>query len=314
MTIKKLRIATRTSPLALWQTNFVTEELKKFFPDLAVELVGIITTADKHLSTPLAKIGGKGLFVKELENALLENRADIAVHSVKDMPMTLPRGLKLGAVCKRGDPRDVLVAVNYSSLSSLPPKARVGTSSLRRTTQLLAKRSDLQIKNLRGNIGTRLTKLANKEFEAIILAAAGLSRLKETSEIKQYFEVDTMLPAAGQGAIGIECRDCDDSILAIISALEDRETRMCIVAERTLNYHLGGSCQVPIAAFAQITEDVLTLRALVGNLEGTQLLTSSSTSKATPDDAIKLGNMVAEDLKKQGAQKILNDIISTNHD
>lgn len=308
MGIKKLRIATRTSPLALWQTNYVKEALNKSFPHLEIQLLGIVTTADKMSTTPLIKIGGKGLFVKELEMALLENRADIAVHSIKDMPMTLPKGLILGVVCQREDPRDAFVSDNFSQLDALPQGARIGTSSLRRQAQLLALRKDLTIENLRGNIGTRLNRLDDNEFDAIILAAAGLIRLDEANRICRYLDTEIMLPAAGQGAIGIECREDDSEILNIISILEDNNTRVCITAERALTARLGGSCQVPIASYAQIHNNQLWLRGLVGDPTGGTLIRSQKFTTVLPEHATKIGHEVADELISQGAQSILQQI------
>lgn len=312
MNISKLRIATRTSPLAMWQANFVKEEINKIFPELLIEFVGIVTTADKMLSIPLTKIGGKGLFVKELETALLENKADIAVHSIKDMPMTLPAGLTLGVVCKRDDPRDAFVSDKYTHFAALPKNAIVGTSSLRRQAQLLAKRSDLTIKNLRGNVGTRLGKLDANEFDAIILAAAGLKRLNESSRINDYLSTDDMLPSAGQGAIGIECRENDEDILKIIATLEDSETRTCILAERTLTTELGGSCQVPIASYAKINNNMLIFKGLVARPDGSLIIRSATTVEANHNNAIKAGHQVAEDLTNQGALTILQEILENS--
>ena len=238
--LKTLKIATRQSPLALWQANFVKDQLEKFHPTLSVELVPMVTKGDVILDSPLAKIGGKGLFVKELENALLEKRADIAVHSMKDVPMEFPEGLGLSVICKREDPRDAFVSNTYRSLDELPQGAIVGTSSLRRQCQLKQLRPDLDIRSLRGNVGTRLSKLDNGEYDAIILASAGLIRLGLAERIASFIEVEQSLPAAGQGAVGIECRVDDEEVKALLAPLSDATTTTCVLAERAMNTRLQG--------------------------------------------------------------------------
>ncbi|HGO5856512.1 TPA: hydroxymethylbilane synthase [Mannheimia haemolytica] len=305
-----LRIATRQSPLALWQANFVKSELEKHFPQLSVELVTMVTKGDIILDTPLAKIGGKGLFVKELELALLENRADIAVHSMKDVPMSFPEGLGLAVICEREDPRDAFVSNNYYSLEDLPKGAVVGTSSLRRQCQLMAKYPHLEVKSLRGNVGTRLSKLDNGEYDAIILASAGLIRLGLKERIRSYISVEQSLPAAGQGAVGIETRANDERILNYIAKLNHSSTACCVMAERAMNTRLQGGCQVPIGGYATLNGDELTLNALVGALDGSQIIRASA--KGDKQEAEQLGILVAEQLLAQGADKILAAVYNEN--
>lgn len=305
-----LRIATRQSPLALWQANFVKDELEKHFPELSVELVTMVTKGDVILDTPLAKIGGKGLFVKELELALLENRADIAVHSMKDVPMSFPEGLGLAVICEREDPRDAFVSNRYASLDDLPNGAVVGTSSLRRQCQLMAKYPHLEVKSLRGNVGTRLSKLDNGEYDAIILASAGLIRLGLKERIKSYISVEQSLPAAGQGAVGIETRVNDERVLNYVAKLNHNSTACCVLAERAMNTRLQGGCQVPIGGFAALEGDEITLNALVGALDGSQIIRASG--KANKKDAEALGIKVAEQLLAQGADKILAEVYQDN--
>ncbi|QLB16699.1 hydroxymethylbilane synthase [Mannheimia varigena] len=305
-----LRIATRQSPLALWQANFVKDELEKYFPELSVELVTMVTKGDVILDTPLAKIGGKGLFVKELELALLENRADIAVHSMKDVPMSFPEGLGLAVICEREDPRDAFVSNHYASLDDLPNGAVVGTSSLRRQCQLMAKYPHLEVKSLRGNVGTRLSKLDNGEYDAIILASAGLIRLGLKERIRSYISVEQSLPAAGQGAVGIETRVNDERVLNYVAKLNHNLTACCVLAERAMNTRLQGGCQVPIGGLATLEGDEITLNALVGALDGSQIIRVSG--KANKQDAEALGIKVAEQLLAQGADKILSEVYSDN--
>lgn len=301
-----LRIATRQSPLALWQTNFVKDALEQRFPQLSVELVTMVTKGDIILDTPLAKIGGKGLFVKELELALLENRADIAVHSMKDVPMTFPEGLGLAVICEREDPRDAFVSNHYANLEALPAGAVVGTSSLRRQCQLMAKYSHLQIKSLRGNVGTRLSKLDNGEYDAIILASAGLIRLGLSERIRTFIPVETSLPACGQGAVGIETRLNDERVLGYLAELNHQPTAYCVQAERAMNSRLQGGCQVPIGGFATLTGDEIELNALVGSLDGSTIVRASA--KGNIKEAEKLGVEVAEALLAKGADHILKTV------
>lgn len=301
-----IRIATRKSPLALWQAEFVKAELKKYHPDLTVELVPMSTRGDKILDTPLAKIGGKGLFVKELEVAMLEGRADIAVHSMKDVPMEFPQGLELAVICEREDPQDAFVSNQYSSIESLPQGAVVGTSSLRRQCQLKAKRPDLEIRDLRGNLGTRLGKLDDGQYDGIILASAGLIRLKMPERIAQKISADFMLPAGGQGAVGIECRINDETTRALLAPLNHTETAIRVKAERAVNNHLQGGCQVPIGAFSQINGDQIIIDALVGALDGSEILQRQISGSV--DDAEKLGVEIAEQLLAAGADRILAEV------
>ncbi|MCT8567247.1 hydroxymethylbilane synthase [Glaesserella parasuis] len=301
-----LRIATRQSPLALWQANFVKDALEQRFPQLSVELVTMVTKGDIILNTPLAKIGGKGLFVKELELALLENRADIAVHSMKDVPMTFPEGLGLAVICEREDPRDAFVSNHYANLEALPAGAVVGTSSLRRQCQLMAKYPHLQIKSLRGNVGTRLSKLDNGEYDAIILASAGLIRLGLSERIRTFIPVETSLPACGQGAVGIETRLNDERVLAYLAELNHQPTAYCVQAERAMNSRLQGGCQVPIGGFATLTGDEIELNALVGSLDGSTIVRASA--KGNIKEAEKLGVEVAEALLAKGADHILKTV------
>ncbi len=301
-----LRIATRQSPLALWQANFVKNALEHRFPQLSVELVTMVTKGDIILDTPLAKIGGKGLFVKELELALLEHRADIAVHSMKDVPMEFPEGLGLAVICEREDPRDAFVSNKYNSLADLPKGAVVGTSSLRRQCQLVAKYPHLQVKSLRGNVGTRLSKLDNGEYDAIILASAGLIRLGLSERIRDFIAVDDSLPACGQGAVGIETRLNDERVLGYLAELNHQPTACCVQAERAMNTHLQGGCQVPIGGYATLNGDEISLNALVGSLDGSSIVRASA--KGHVKDAEKLGVEVAEMLLVKGADEILKAV------
>ncbi|RZM81097.1 hydroxymethylbilane synthase [Pseudoalteromonas rubra] len=305
-----LRIATRKSALALWQAEFVKAELEKFHADLTVELVPMSTKGDKILDTPLAKIGGKGLFVKELEQAMLDGRADIAVHSMKDVPVDFPAGLELHTICEREDPRDAFVSNHYQALADLPEGAVVGTSSLRRQCQIRAMRPDLVIKDLRGNVNTRLAKLDAGEFDAIILAAAGLIRLEMAERIASFVSVEDSLPANGQGAVGIECRSDDAQVQAWLAPLEHSETRMRVLAERAMNRRLEGGCQVPIGAYAEIAGEQLTLRGLVGAVDGSQILRGEQSGPVT--DAEQLGIRLAETLLAQGADQILAEVYRDN--
>ncbi|MFZ7157107.1 hydroxymethylbilane synthase [Avibacterium avium] len=304
MTTKKLlKIATRRSPLALWQANYIKDRLTQLYPQLTVELVPMVTKGDVILDTPLAKIGGKGLFVKELENALLNGEADIAVHSMKDVPMQFPAGLGLSVICKREDPRDAFVSNSYRTLDELPEGAVVGTSSLRRQCQLKALRPDLNIQSLRGNVGTRLSKLDDGEYDAIILASAGLIRLGMADRIASFIDTETSLPAAGQGAVGIECRTDDLETQQLLAPLADAETTACVLAERAMNNHLQGGCQVPIAGYAVIRDNQLYLKALVGKTDGSLIIRAENQSAV--ENSQELGVQVAESLLKQGANEIL---------
>ena len=301
-----VRIATRQSPLALWQAEFVKAELERFHPGIAVELVKFTTQGDKILDAPLAKIGGKGLFVKELEQALLDGRADIAVHSMKDVPVEFPDGLGLTTICEREDPADAFVSNTYATLDALPKGAIVGTSSLRRRCQLLQVRPDLDIRDLRGNVGTRLGKLDAGQYDAVVLAAAGLIRLGLAPRIRHKLEHTLSLPAAGQGAVGIECRLADAQVRALLAPLHHEPTALCVRAERALNAALQGGCQVPIAAFAVLTDNTLHLRGRVGDTDGSLLLRAEASASASQPEA--LGKQVADALQQQGAGEILRRV------
>ena len=305
---KTLKIATRQSPLALWQANYVKDRLQQLYPDLTIELVPMVTKGDVILDSPLAKIGGKGLFVKELENALLNKKADIAVHSMKDVPMQFPEGLGLAVICQREDPRDAFVSHAYRTFAELPQDAVVGTSSLRRQCQLKALRPDLDIRSLRGNVGTRLSKLDNGDYDAIILASAGLIRLGLADRIASFIDVEQSLPAAGQGAVGIECRTDDMQVQALLAPLADAETTYCVRAERAMNNHLQGGCQVPIGGYAVLQQGQLYLRALVGDIDGSRIIRAEG--KSAVENAEVLGVQIAEQLLAQGADKILQAIYS----
>jgi hydroxymethylbilane synthase len=300
---KVLRIATRKSALALWQAEYVKAKLETFHPELTVELVPMSTQGDKILDTPLAKIGGKGLFVKELEQAMMDGRADIAVHSMKDVPVEFPEGLHLNTICEREDPRDAFVSNQYKNLAELPQGAVVGTSSLRRQCQIKALRPDLKIIDLRGNVNTRLAKLDAGEYDAIILAAAGLIRLEMPQRIASFIEPEVSLPANGQGAVGIECRTDDAETQALLAPLEHAQTRVRVLAERAMNRKLQGGCQVPIGAFAEVSGDTLSLRGLVGSLDGTEILRAHIEGEISAAEV--LGEQLAERLLAQGADKIL---------
>jgi len=303
---REIRIATRKSALALWQAEYVKARLEVSHPRLKVSLVPMVSRGDKLLDAPLAKIGGKGLFVKELETALLENEADIAVHSMKDVPMEFPEGLGLYCICEREDPRDAFVSNRFDSLDALPPGSVVGTSSLRRQAQLLARRPDLKIQFLRGNVNTRLAKLDAGEYDAIILAAAGLIRLGFGERIRSSIGVDESLPAGGQGAVGIECRTGDSEVHALLACLNHAPTATRVVAERALNKRLNGGCQVPIACYAVLEGEQLWLRGLVGQPDGTLLLRAEGRAPAAEAEA--LGVQVAEELLDQGAEQILKAV------
>lgn len=304
----KIRIATRKSPLALWQANFVKQNLLLAHKDLTVELIPMVTQGDIILDSPLSKIGGKGLFVKQLEQAILNNEADIAVHSIKDIPAQFPEGLMLAAICQRDEVRDAFVANKYASLNDLPEGAIVGTSSLRRQCQLRSHYPHLIIKDLRGNVGTRLNKLDDGQYDAIILASVGLKRLSLEHRITQYIGTDLMLPAVGQGAIGIESRTDDKQILDIISVLDDKKSRVCIQAERAMNNALQGGCQVPIAGYCRLNNDELTLQGLVGRVDGSKIIKQQITGFI--NEAESLGEKLAKQLLNQGADLILTELLN----
>ena len=303
----KIRIATRKSPLALWQANFVKQNLLLAHKDLTVELIPMVTQGDIILDSPLSKIGGKGLFVKQLEQAILNNEADIAVHSIKDIPAQFPEGLMLATICQRDEIRDAFVANKYASLNDLPESAIVGTSSLRRQCQLRSHFPHLIIKDLRGNVGTRLNKLDDEQYDAIILASVGLKRLSLEYRITQYIDTDLMLPAVGQGAIGIESRTDDKQILDIISVLDDKKSRTCIQAERAMNNALQGGCQVPIAGYCRLNNDELILQGLVGRVDGSKIIKQQIMGYI--NEAESLGEKLAQQLLNQGADLILTELL-----
>lgn len=303
---KVIRIATRQSPLALWQADFVADLLRQRYPGVITERVTMVTRGDKILDAPLAKIGGKGLFVKELEQGMLEGVADIAVHSMKDVPVDFPPGLHLPAILSREDPRDAFVSNRYACLADLPPHAKIGTSSLRRQCQIKEKLPNAQIIPLRGNVNTRLAKLDAGDYDAIILASAGLLRLDMATRITEYLATGISLPAIGQGAIGIECRVDDDGINHLLSGLHDEVTGLCVRAERAMNARLNGGCQVPIAGFAEWQGDRLFMRGLVGHPDGSVLYRSQGAGE--PDQGENLGRSIAEALLAQGADEILSGL------
>jgi hydroxymethylbilane synthase len=301
-----LRIATRKSPLALWQAEHVAALLRDEHAGLEIELVPLSTQGDRLLDAPLAKVGGKGLFIKELELALLEERADIAVHSLKDVPVEIPAGLGLPVFLARADARDALVSNHHQGLASLPPGARVGTSSLRRKCQLLATRSDLDVVTIRGGVHTRLAKLDDGDFDALILAAAGLHRLGMGERVREVLGPEVILPAVGQGVLGIECRDGDARIEPLVTPLGDADSSARVRAERAMNARLGGGCQVPIAGFAELDGEGLRLRALVASIDGSEVLREEG--RAPRDRPEELGERVAERLLAKGAERILAEV------
>jgi hydroxymethylbilane synthase len=301
-----IRIATRKSPLALRQAEIVTERLRHLHPGLRVKLVPMSTKGDKLLDAPLATFGGKGLFLKELEYALLEDRADIAVHSVKDVTVSLPQGLCMPVIAPREDPRDAMVSNRYRSLDALPDGARIGTSSLRRRCQLKALRPGLEVFNLRGGVHTRLKKLDAGEFDALILACAGLFRLDMGQRIADTLEPDRFVPAVGQGAMGIELREGDSEVEALVAPLNDRESSLCVRAERAMNQALGGGCQVPVAGHATLEGDTISLVGVVSSIDATEFI---RVSDSAPDsDPETLGRRVADELNSRGAKRILDAV------
>ena len=301
--MKTLKIATRQSPLALWQAEHIRARLEAMHADLTVELVTFVTQGDKILDTPLAIIGGKGLFVKELEAALMDGRADLAVHSMKDVPMALPEGLSLAVICEREDPLDAFVSNHYASFADLPQGAKVGTSSLRRKCQILKARPDLEIIDLRGNVGTRLSKLDDGQYDAIILASAGLKRLGLAERIRHTIQPAVSLPAVGQGALGLECRSQDQAVLDLILPLMHAETNVCVRAERAFNAYLEGGCQVPIAGYATLQNGQLQIEGRVGSVDGRTIL--KAVQYGAPEQAEMLGEELAKALLAQGAGELL---------
>ncbi len=307
---KIIRIATRQSPLALWQAHYVQHLLQTNYPNLPIELVPMVTRGDVILDTPLAKVGGKGLFVKELELALLEGRADIAVHSMKDVPIAFPDGLGLLTICERDDPRDAFVSSHFSHLDELPAGSVVGTSSLRRQCQLRERRPDLIIRDLRGNVGTRLARLDKGEYHAIILAVAGLNRLGLKTRIRYAMPTEESLPAVGQGAIGIEGRLDDDLTRRLLIPLNHRDTELRVCAERAMNTRLEGGCQVPIGSYAELEGDTLWLRALVGAPDGSEIIRGERRGPAK--NAEQMGIELADELLSRGAREILAKVYQDN--
>jgi len=307
---KLVRIATRQSPLALWQAEYVKSRLLELHPELQVELVKMVTQGDKILDTPLAKVGGKGLFVKELETGMLNGDADIAVHSMKDVPVSFPEGLGLAVICPRENPFDAFVSNQYNSIDELPQGAKVGTSSMRRTCQLRAWRPDLEILDLRGNVNTRLRKLDEGQYDAIILACAGLIRLGFADRIKQQIPDNISLPAIGQGAVGIEARSGDERILNLIAPLNDADTAVRVAAERAMNHRLEGGCQVPIGGFALLEGDQVYLRGLVGQPDGSKII--SGEIRGHRDQAETIGQQLADELLAKGADKILAEVYDSH--
>ncbi len=309
---KTIKIGTRASLLAMAQSTNIKNLIEAKYPDVTVELVKIVTKGDKILDVPLAKVGGKGLFVKELEDAMLQNEVDLAVHSMKDVPAELPEGLHLGIITKREDPRDAFVSNKYKTLAELPEGAKVGTSSLRRKSQLGLIRKDLLINDLRGNVGTRLRKLDEGQYDAIILAAAGLNRLDLSDRIASYFDPADMLPAVGQGAVGIELRESDSELLEALSFLIDETTAVTVTAERAYLNRLEGGCQVPIGAFAVLDGDQINITGLVASVDGSQVLREEDSGKAA--DAKGLGVKLAEEILAKGGGAILAEVYGNEID
>lgn len=312
MSLKKIRIATRKSPLALWQTRHVQVQLQQNFPKLEVELVSMQTQGDRILDKPLSLFGGKGLFIKELEQALYAHQADIAVHSMKDVSIDMPEGLQLTVILKRENPQDVLLSEKYEKMSNLPQGAVVGTSSLRRKCQLMAWRDDLAIQDLRGNVGTRLQKLDNGEYDAIILAAAGVMRLGLAGRISEIIPTGTILPAIGQGAIGIQMRAGDEQVMEMIAPLNDVTTYQQVETERIVSRRLFGGCQLPIAAYAEISKEGIgkeriRIRAMVGRVDGSEII--KDTVHGDLHESNSLGLQLAETLLQNGADDILKEYL-----
>ncbi|VAX22018.1 Porphobilinogen deaminase [hydrothermal vent metagenome] len=299
------KIGTRGSPLALWQANFVKASLEKEYSGIIVELEIIHTQGDKILDTPLAMIGGKGLFVKELETALLDGRVDIAVHSMKDVPTELPNGLEISIILEREDPRDALISKSVKSFADLPQGARVGTSSLRRQAQILSKRPDINIISIRGNVGTRIGKIEKDNLDGVILAAAGLKRMKQDDLIAEYLSQEDSLPAVAQGAMGIESRVNDKKVLDIINFLNHKESRITVETERAFLKRLEGGCQVPIAGHATLKEDVVSFEGLVGAVDGSTIFRDVMTAPVGEHEA--MGVALAEKILSKGGGEILEN-------
>lgn len=305
--MKTLKIATRNSPLALWQAEHVKQQLINLHPDLNVELVSMTTEGDRFLDAPLVAVGGKGLFIKELEQALLNGEADIAVHSMKDVTIDLPDELVMPVILKREDVRDVFISNNYKQIEDLPDGAVLGTSSLRRQSQVKALHSGIELKDLRGNVGTRLRKLDDGEYDAIMLAAAGIIRLGLKERITQLIPESVLLPAIGQGAIGIECRAGDSEVHELIAPLNDHETSLCVETERAFSRRLFGGCQLPIAGQASIKGNQINLVGLVARIDGSEVIKSELSGDIEKRD--ETGTMLAESLLERGADEILKELI-----
>lgn len=303
---KLIKIGTRKSLLAMTQSTWIKNQIEDKYPKVTVELVKIVTKGDKILDVPLAKVGGKGLFVKELEEAMLNHDVDIAVHSMKDVPSELPEELHIGIITKRENPHDAFISTKYTSVQELPKGAKVGTSSLRRKSQLAKLRPDLVIEDLRGNLDTRLRKLDEGKYDAIILASAGLNRLKLSERATAYFSSEEMLPAVAQGAVGIELRKADKELLEKLSFLDHEETAVAVTAERGFLKRLEGGCQVPIAGFAQLNKGQVTLTGLIASVDGSKVIKKSATG--SPDEAESLGVKLAEDLLSMGGKEILEEV------
>ena len=304
---QKIIIASRESLLAMWQAKFIQKRLGELYPQTEVSILGMTTRGDQILDQSLAKIGGKGLFIKELEQALEDGRADIAVHSMKDMPMNVPEGFKLAAITEREDPRDAFVSIHYSGLDALPEGSVVGTSSLRRESQLRAQFPHLEVHPLRGNVQTRLRKLDEGQYAAIILAAAGLKRLGLSDRLTALLSPEQSLPAVGQGALGIECRADRTDLVALMQPLHHQETAYCVEAERALSRVLGGSCQVPLGAFAEINNGTLQLRGFVAQPDGKRIVSDALNGK--PETGITMGQQLAQKLISKGAGEILATLV-----
>jgi len=304
--ITQITIATRESALAMWQAHHVRWQLQTLYPQIEIKILGMTTTGDQILDKTLSKIGGKGLFVKELEQAMQEGRADIAVHSLKDVPMVMPEGFVLAAIGEREDPRDAFVSNQFKKLEELPPGSVVGTSSLRRQCQIQARFPALKIESLRGNVQTRLRKLDEGQYAAIILAAAGLKRLGLGERITSLLPTEQSLPAVGQGAIGIECRAGRDDLVALLAPLNHPVTAACVTAERGMSRALAGSCQVPLGGFAEIADGVLRLRGFVSSVDGVRVVRSEVSGK--PEEAEQIGKELAQRLIGMGADKILAEL------
>lgn len=308
--MKKLRIGTRGSQLALWQANFIKSCIEDLFPKLDVEIITIRTTGDRITDRPLSMVGGKGLFVKEIESALLNNEIDLAVHSMKDMPGEMPRGLVIGAIPERENPFDVMISKDNKQLADYPAGARIGTSSLRRGSQLKAARPDLEIVSIRGNLDTRIKKLKAGEYDAIVLAAAGLIRLGQVSEISQYLDKTIMVPAAGQGALCIQTRENDADIAPVMAKLDHGTTRVCVTGERAFLKQIEGSCHIPVACFGEMKNNQVMLTALVASEDGREVIKEQMISPV--DEIEDHGRKLANLLLENGGKRILESLNSND--